>query len=175
MVVLSTIARLTALGAAPRAAGQRIASATWSPWAIARGLAISAFLSTLGCTALPAAAQVRRGPEPLILDQPQPAVATIRSANGKINVKLVNRTNALIRYQAIPETQERSLPRVSTYTLQQIDVPSYLTFYREDRGFLRVKVTAEGNQLTLMFDVTDNFGTDRTSLEVRADGKVFLN
>ncbi|HEY9847192.1 MAG TPA: hypothetical protein V6D03_13470, partial [Candidatus Caenarcaniphilales bacterium] len=69
----------------------------------------------------------------------QPPSATAMLTDGRLTIKLVNRTNAVMNYQAIGDTKERSLPGQTNITLQTLKVPTTLTFYRQDRGLLRVR------------------------------------
>ncbi len=105
------------------------------------------------------------------------AVATVSPTDGRVNVRLVNKTNAAIVYQVIGDTQLRTLAGRSEIMLQGLRTPTNVAFYRQDRGLLMV--TPQGSSRNGMLDVTlqetTDFAMDRTSMRIENNGSVYLN
>jgi len=74
---------------------------------------------------------------PLPEEQQAPS-AMVMPVNGKINIKLMNATNAVVTYQVIGDTNQRTLAGGLDVTLQNIKTPLTVTFVREDKGLLKV-------------------------------------
>ncbi len=108
--------------------------------------------------------------------QQQPAVAMVMPTNGKVNVKLVNETNAPISYQAIGDTAPRTLQGKSSVMLQGLSIPATVTFHRRDHGLLMVKPQGSSQQgmLQLTLKETTDQGMDRSALRIEQDGAVYL-
>jgi hypothetical protein len=113
--------------------------------------------------------------EPTLLRPTVPPVAKIKPTGGMVTVTLNNNTNTEITYQAIGDTEERSLPARSSITLRNLKTPTSLTFYRSDRGFLIVQPKATGSTLALSLMASDDFSIDKTFMEIKANGEVYLN
>jgi hypothetical protein len=94
-----------------------------------------------------------------------------------IVIKLVNTTNAVINYQIVGVTQQRTLGEQSEIVLKTIQVPITLTYQRPDGGLLLVRpqATAMPGMLQVSFGATTDLATDTKSLEIQEDGKVILN
>jgi hypothetical protein len=107
----------------------------------------------------------------------QNAVATVSPTDGRVSVRLINRTNAPIVYQVIGDTQLRTLAGRSEINLQSLRTPTNVAFYRQDRGLLMV--TPQGSSQNGMLDVTlqetTDFAMDRTSMRIENNGSVYLN
>ncbi len=103
---------------------------------------------------------------------PSTSVAPI---NGRITVRLVNRTGAAISYQVIGDTQERSLGGNASVTLQALRTPTNITFYRQDRGLLQVRPQASSGLLTATFTATTDLSVDKNILSIQQSGLVFLS
>lgn len=119
--------------------------------------------------------------------QPRPAVTPapetqfvpktkIAITSDRLNITLINKTSAAISYQAVGDTQVRTLAGVSTVTLRGLRVPITLTLDRQDSGLLQLTPKQSNNPETLevTLDTTTNFAADETTLRVEADGSVFL-
>jgi hypothetical protein len=104
-------------------------------------------------------------------------VTKIALANGKVNIKLVNKTGANLRYQVVEGMSERSLAGKSNIRLRNLNVPITLTFQREDRGMLTVtpRSTSQSGELEVTFQETSNANQNRKALRIEPDGNVFLN
>lgn len=109
-------------------------------------------------------------------EQQQPPSATVTPVNGRISIRLTNTTNAIAFYQVIGDTEQRTLAGKSQVTLQNLAIPTTLTFSRQDRGLLRTTTSATtAGLLEVTFDATTDLAEDRTTLRVQPDGTVFLN
>jgi hypothetical protein len=107
---------------------------------------------------------------------PMPS-ARVTPSEGMIVIKLVNTTNAVINYQIVGVTPQRTLGEQSEIVLKTIQVPITLTYQRPDGGLLLVRpqATAMPGMLQVSFGATTELGTDTKSLEIQEDGKVILN
>ena len=107
---------------------------------------------------------------------PMPS-ARVTPSEGMIVIKLVNTTNAVINYQIVGVTQQRTLGEQSEILLKSIQVPITLTYQRPDGGLLLVRpqATAMPGMLQVSFGATTDLATDTKSLEIQEDGKVILN
>ena len=128
-----------------------------------------------------ATAQVRPSApavNPPLPSQQQPPIATLTPNQGSVGVKLINKTGADIVYQVIGDTRVRTLRGRSNVTLQALQTPVSLSFYRRDRGFLLVSPvvpTTAANTIELTLTETTDFATDKTALTIESDGEVYLN
>jgi hypothetical protein len=115
--------------------------------------------------------------QPPLPSQLQAPSAIITPNNGIVNVTLMNQTGAIINYQVIGDTNQRSLPGKSNVVLQNLKTPITITFRRQDGGLLRVtpQATSEAGMLSVTFTETTDLGTDRNSMRIQRNGSVFLN
>ena len=138
---------------------------------------VSAAITTslfLGLSVMPAFAQDPSA-TPLPESQFVPK-ARIQLNGDRITVTLINRTNAAIYYQAVGDTQIRTLAGRETVTLRGLRVPTTLTLDRQDFGLLQVtpKQAQAPNSLEVTLDTTTNLGVDGTTMRVEPNGSVFL-
>lgn len=106
----------------------------------------------------------------------QNAVAAVSPRDGRITVRLINNTNAPITFQAVGDTQVRTLDGRSEIALQGLRVPTTVTFYRQDRGLLMVTPkSSESGVLEVTMQETTDFAMDRTALRIENNGSVYLN
>jgi hypothetical protein len=106
----------------------------------------------------------------------QNAVAAVSPTDGRITVRLINNTNAPITFQAVGDTQVRTLAGRSEVALQGLRVPTTVTFYRQDRGLLKVTPrSSESGVLEVSMQETTDFAMDRTALRIENNGNVYLN
>lgn len=111
---------------------------------------------------------------PLPEQQTPSAIAT--PVDGKINIKLINTTNAVVIYQVIGDTDQRFLSSDSNFTLQNIKTPVTVTFSRQDRGLLKVNPQANlAGLLEVTLDEATDLNEDKTTMRIQQDGKVLLN
>ncbi len=116
-------------------------------------------------------------PVPPAPEQRQAPSATITLANGKANIKLVNKTAAKVTYQVIGDTAPRSLNGKSDVMLQGLSAPLTVTFQREDRGLLTVtpQPSSQPGMLEVTFQEATDVGKDRGVMRIEKNGAVFLN
>ncbi len=95
--------------------------------------------------------------------------------NGKVNVRLTNKTNDRLFYQVAGQTNRRSLAENSTVALQALTLPASIVFRRPDGALLKpsLKPVGEGT-VEVRLDETDDLDLDKTSLRIRNDGALFL-
>ncbi|MEO0852520.1 MAG: hypothetical protein AAFY15_03330, partial [Cyanobacteria bacterium J06648_11] len=82
-----------------------------------------------------------------------------------------------VNYQLLGHTQVRTLPGRSTVTLRGADVPTTLTFQRQDSGLLAVAPQeSEGTgTLSITLDETLDFEQSKVVMTIEPSGEVFLN
>lgn len=114
--------------------------------------------------------------QPPLPEDQQPPSATVMPMDGKINIKLMNATNAVVTYQVIGDTEPRFLKGDSDVTLQNLETPVTVTFEREDKGFVKVspQATSEG-LLQVTLDEAMNVDEGKGTMNVQEDGQVFVN
>ncbi|MEG4961723.1 MULTISPECIES: hypothetical protein [unclassified Microcoleus] len=95
--------------------------------------------------------------------------------NGKVNVRLTNKTNDRLFYQVAGQTNRRSLAENSTVALPALTLPVSIVFRRPDGALLKpsLKPVGEGT-VEVRLDETNDLGLDKTSLRIRNDGGLFL-
>lgn len=101
--------------------------------------------------------------------------AQVKLNGDRVNITLINLTNAAITYQAIGDTQVRTLPGRGTVNLQGLRVPTTLTLDRQDSGLLNVtpREKAPGT-IEVTLDATTDLGIDSPTMRVESNGSVFL-
>jgi len=72
-------------------------------------------------------------------EEQQAPSAMVMPVNGKINIKLMNATNAVVTYQVIGDTNQRTLAGGLDVTLQNIKTPLTVTFVRGQRALRLVQ------------------------------------
>jgi hypothetical protein len=91
-------------------------------------------------------------------------------------MRLINVTDAIVIYQVIEGTGERTLGQRSQVELQGLPIPLNLTYRRQDGGLLLVVPKAvEPGVLEVRFEPTGSFFLDTKSLNITGTGSVFLN
>ncbi|MCL1475784.1 hypothetical protein [Argonema antarcticum] len=109
-------------------------------------------------------------------EQRQGASARVRTTNGRVNVRLVNDTGANVVYEVIGDTNQRTLQGESYISLEALDTPTTITFYRQDGGLLRVRSQAVApGMLEVRFAATTDLGADKNALTIQPTGGVYLN
>ncbi|MES1021272.1 hypothetical protein ABN584_00035 [Gloeocapsa sp. BRSZ] len=114
--------------------------------------------------------------QPPLPEQQQVPSARVMPVDNRVNIRLTNTTNAVVFYQVIGDTEQRSLAGKSEVTLRDLSVPVSLTFSRQDRGLLRPTLNATSmGLLEVTLDATTDLAEDRTTMRVQPDGVVLLN
>jgi hypothetical protein len=111
------------------------------------------------------------------VEQFQTASAIATPVNGKISVRVQNRTNTPVSYEVIGQTDARSLDARTQKTLQSLATPTTITFRRPDGGLLKIQPTASETPgiLEVVLQETTNFSQDNISMRIQQGGSVFLN
>ncbi len=113
-----------------------------------------------------------------VIQTQQPSVAMVMPTDGRVTVRLVNKTNAPVSYQAIGDTAPRTLQGKSDVVLRGLRIPATVTFHRRDSGLLMVTPQSASSQqgmLQLTLQETTDLGMDRSALRIERSGAVFLN
>ena len=147
---------------------------------------ISAFLLLFSLAALPVGTKsqglipVLPSVAPPVLvappDQALPKDGTVIPVNGSVTVKIINKSNAKVKYQFLGETRPIILEGKSESKSANLPVPVSLTFRREDNGFLKavLKSSADG-VLEVELAQTADFNVDHISLWISPKGNIYLN
>ncbi|MEG4009057.1 hypothetical protein QUA41_24595 [Microcoleus sp. Pol11C1] len=95
--------------------------------------------------------------------------------NGKVNVRLTNKTNDRLFFQVVGQTNRQSLAENATVALPALTLPASIVFRRLDGALLKpsLKPSGEGT-VEVRLDETNDLGLDKTSLRIRNDGAIFL-
>lgn len=138
---------------------------------------ISIVLPGLVIVSMPANASVSAS-QPQIVAQVTPTPdSAMTPVNGKVNVRFINETGAVIEYQVVGDTMPRTLAGDAEMTLRDLPVSTSLTFRRTDSGLLRVQFRADDPTGTIVVSVsaTTDFALDRTTLYIDQQGMIFFN
>ena len=99
----------------------------------------------------------------------------IRSGQGLITLRLINQTGAIIQYQVIGGPS-LTLGKTSVVELSGLSIPITLTYQRPDGGLILVRPQSiHSKVLEVIFDSTADFNLDTKSLNISAQGKLYLN
>ena len=143
----------------------------WTPLS----LSVLATLSVLAAVPAPLSAQAPALGVPM---------TTVPVAQTGITIRLVNQTSAPITYEALGDTQPRSLMATADVTLQQLNAPTTLTFFYQDipkdrqLGTGLLQATLAVDEATGILDViirpTNVLDDDVSNLTVEENGNVFV-
>ncbi len=103
--------------------------------------------------------------------------ARIQLNSDRTNITLINNTYATIAYQAVGDTQPRTLQGRTRVTLKGLRAPVTLTLDRQDAGLLLVTPRPSASSpetLEVLLDTTTDLSADATTLRVERTGSVFL-
>ncbi|NEO30208.1 MAG: hypothetical protein F6K36_07150 [Symploca sp. SIO3C6] len=94
----------------------------------------------------------------------------------RVSVTLKNNTNALITYEAIGHTEERTLVGREEVVLQNLPLPVTITTVRQDAGLLDVitKSTQPG-MLEVLLEADPTFDDIKGTISIQEDGRVYIN
>ncbi|MEO1132725.1 MAG: hypothetical protein AAFX40_08475 [Cyanobacteria bacterium J06639_1] len=119
---------------------------------------------------------------PLLIEAPSPEarqapVANVVPIAGEVTVEVINTTYADVSYQLLGHTQLRTLPGRTTIALRGADVPTTLTFQRQDSGLLAVTPgeVDEAGTLSITLSETLDFQQSKVVMTIEPSGSVFLN
>lgn len=135
---------------------------------------LAAILVTTGSTAPTIAQSTRPATTPAPEAQFIPK-AQVKLNGDRVTITLINLTNAAITYQAIGDTEIRTLPGRGTVALQGLRVPTTLTLDRQDSGLLNItpREKAPGT-IEVTLDATTDLGIDSPTMRIESNGSVFL-
>ncbi|MDX2217259.1 MAG: hypothetical protein SFY66_28590 [Oculatellaceae cyanobacterium bins.114] len=104
-------------------------------------------------------------------------LAIVQPNGSTITIQVINATGAELNYQVIGDTQFRVLGAQSQATLQDLSIPTTVTFRRNDGGLVTatIETSSAAGELTLILQQTSDFTADRTALRVEPNGSVYLN
>lgn len=122
---------------------------------------------------LPSTTLSQRSPQ-LIPPQPLPDTS-LSLSSGRVTVRLINTTGTDVVFLAYGQTEPQRLPGRSNVTLNALNTPANLNFYRPDRGFLIVTLSTPASD-TVEVTLTQSANQDqgRSSLVVNSRGEVFV-
>lgn len=108
-------------------------------------------------------------------EQERSVSATVAPVEEKNSVKLINRTNAAIVYEAIGHTDKRILPGKTYITLKDLPTPVTVTFRRSDRGLLapQPQLSSATGLLEVTLNEATDLGADRIAMKIE-QGDVFF-
>lgn len=114
--------------------------------------------------------------QPPLPEKTQTAITTVTVKDSQVNVQLINSTGVGISYQAIGQTEVRTLNPKEEFVLRNLPTPITITVVRQDSGFLKVipKESSPGT-LTLTLDESAEFGDNQGAVRINANGQVFFN
>lgn len=110
-------------------------------------------------------------------DQLPIPLAIVRLDSSTLDIRMINASGAELNYQVIGDTDFRLLNAQSDITLQDLSIPTTITFRRSDGGLLTptIEVNNSEGTLTLILQPTEDFASDRTALRIEPTGAVYLN
>lgn len=113
---------------------------------------------------------------PPLVEDIQPVDGSVIPVGENITIKLINKTNARVRFQVLGITRTRVLEGKADARLTKLPLPVSLTFRRVDNGFLKVTLkSSSAGVLEVGLDETKDFNSDRISLWINPKGEGYLN
>jgi hypothetical protein len=145
---------------------------------------VSAFLLVFLSAALP----LRANPKPILPSEaPTPVYASpikdlkapdgkVVPDNGRVTVKLINKTKTKIAFTFIGFTRQKILDGKANFQLNKLPLPLSVSFSRVDRGFLKVSFKSSSKGvMEVILDETTDFDVDTISLWIRTNGEAYLD
>lgn len=121
---------------------------------------------------------------PLSAQPVLPPVTTIPIQQEEVTVRLVNETAAAITYEALGDTQPRTLTADNEVTLQNLNTPASLTFFYQDipkdrqvgEGLLQavLGVNSDTGMLDIVIRPTTSLDADVSNITIEPGGDVFM-
>lgn len=113
-----------------------------------------------------------------------PPMMTIPVQQARITVRLVNTTSGSITYEALGDTQPRTLTAGDETTLQNLNTPASLTFFYQDipkdrqigEGLLQAVLGVDNDTgiLDIVIRPTTSLDADVSNITIEPNGNVFL-
>ncbi|NET37642.1 MAG: hypothetical protein F6K19_37425 [Cyanothece sp. SIO1E1] len=115
--------------------------------------------------------------------QPEPEAIMQVPSNGQISIRLVNQTGNAITYQAVGDTELRTLSVGEAVLLRGLNVPATLAYYYRDivrdtqagKGLVQANLAANSSgALEVVLKATSNLASDSSTVQVDREGNIFL-
>jgi hypothetical protein len=102
--------------------------------------------------------------------------AKVAPSEGNLTIRLVNNTKVSVNYQIVGYAAERTLEKGAKVEISKLKIPLNITYQRQDGGFLIAMPKAtDPKVLDVTFSATNDLNADTKSMNIQADGLVFLN
>lgn len=115
---------------------------------------------------------------------PPPPIMTIPIVDASITVHLENQATASITYEALGDTQPRVLIPGDEVTLQNLNIPTTLTFFYKDiqkdrragEGLLKATLNIDDTTgaIDILVEPTSRLGADVSNITIEPNGDVFV-
>lgn len=118
--------------------------------------------------------QAQAQPMPLPRNVLDP-VAYVRPGNEPVAVEIINGTNTWVTYQAIGETDERTLGGGDETMLMDLQIPLTVTFERSDGGLIQAEpeIIAPG-EIRIYLNEAYNLDSDIGNMRIDTNGSMYL-
>jgi hypothetical protein len=105
------------------------------------------------------------------------AIATVIPSNGNVDVVLRNTTNAVITYEVIGQTQQRTLAGGEEVVLQSLPLPVTITTVRQDRGLVDIQAMTPTSSGRIVFSLgaSAQLNSEQGAIRIQQSGQVFVN
>jgi len=115
--------------------------------------------------------------QPPLPETQEDAIATVIPNNGSVDVVLRNTTNAVITYEVIGQTQQRTLAGGEEVVLQNLPVPVTIATVRQDRGLVDIQPMAMTGSGRIGFSLgaSTQLDSEQGAIRIQQDGQVFVN
>jgi hypothetical protein len=106
---------------------------------------------------------------------PQTTLSYVEPTAGDVRIRLNNRTNSNIRYQAVGDTDLRILEPGSSTMLSDVEVPISVFVYREDNGLIQATAnSSQAGMLDVDLGETQDFAAADLSIRISPEGAVYV-
>ncbi|MBE9067224.1 hypothetical protein IQ260_11205 [Leptolyngbya cf. ectocarpi LEGE 11479] len=122
--------------------------------------------------------------QPLSAQPVSPPMMTIPIQQEEITVRLVNETTDFVTYEALGDTQPRTLTAGNEIILQNLNTPASLTFFYRDipkdrqigDGLLQAVLDVDNDTgiLTIVIRPTTSLDADVSNITIEPNGNVFV-
>ena len=134
---------------------------------------VSGLLAAIAAFSVPHVSQAQTPPT---LTERQAAAAYLTPVGATTDVVLVNTGGADISFQVIGQTNIRTLAAGEEISLLALSIPTDITLYRTDGGFVRAQVGVEEGENTVRLELsgTASFSDDTSSVVILETGGIYL-
>ena len=115
--------------------------------------------------------------QPPLPETQEDAIATVIPSNGNVDVVLRNTTNAVITYEVIGQTQQRTLAGGEEVVLQSLPLPVTITTVRQDRGLVDIQAMTPTSSGRIVFSLgaSAQLNSEQGAIRIQQSGQVFVN